>query len=200
LVSRTRRQLEAAKRGVRTIKARRRDRDRRIANQAAAQVGALTRDELFIAGVVAYWAEGAKSKPWRNRLVRFINSDPGMILLFLAWLDLLGITQELVAFRLAIHESADVDDALRFWSGVVGVPIEEFKRTTLKRGNPRTTRRNVGEAYHGCLRVEVRRSRELNTRIRGWSEGILTNLPTALSESRTCAGDSGGMQVPALGE
>jgi hypothetical protein len=121
-----------------------------------------------------------------------------MILLFLAWLDLLGIMGELVAFRLAIHESADVNDALRFWSGVVGVPVEEFKRTTLKRGNPKTTRKNVGQTYHGCLRVEVRRSSELNTRIRGWFEGILSNLPTAVGDSCTTPGESDGVQVPAL--
>jgi hypothetical protein len=32
---------------------------------------------------------------------------------------------------------------------------------TLKRHNPETTRGNVGEAYHGCLRIEVRRSGDL---------------------------------------
>jgi hypothetical protein len=178
-----RRKREAAKRGVRTIKSRGRERERRLAGNAAGQVTPLTNSELFIAGVVAYWAEGTKSKPWRRNLVRFTNSDPGMILLFLAWLDLLGISGELVAFRLAIHESADMDRSLRFWSEVVGVPAEEFKRTTLKRGNPRTARRNVSEEYHGCLRVEVQRSTDLNARIRGWFQGILSNLPRPSVES-----------------
>lgn len=176
------RRREAAKRGVKTIKARGEARERRIQREAAAQILPLTTSELFIAGVVAYWAEGAKSKPWRRNLVRFTNSDPQMILLFLAWLDLVGVGRELVGFRLAIHESADVGDSLRFWSDVVRVPVERFKRTTLKRGNPKTTRRNLGETYHGCLRVEVPKSTDLNSRIRGWFNGILSNLPLPRDE------------------
>ena len=111
-----------------------------------------------------------------------------MILLFLAWLDLLGVSRELVGFRLAIHETADVDNGLRFWSEVVGVPVEGFKTTTLKRGNPKTARRNVGAAYRGCLRVEVRRSTELNTRIHGWFKGVLSNLPSPKGRSSLTTG------------
>jgi hypothetical protein len=32
-------------------------------------------------------------------------------------------------------------------------------------------RKNVGENYHGCLRIDVRRSAELYHRIEGWAKG-----------------------------
>ena len=33
---------------------------------AKSQVAELAESDLFVAGVVAYWAEGAKNKPWRT--------------------------------------------------------------------------------------------------------------------------------------
>lgn len=89
---------------------------RRTGVQAAAraQVGELAESELFVAGVVAYWAEGTKNKPWRTGAkVRFMNSDPGMVRLFLRWLTLVGVTEDRIVFRLHIHASADVERALR---------------------------------------------------------------------------------------
>jgi hypothetical protein len=37
---------------------------------------------------------------------------------------------------------------------------------------PRTPRKNVGDDYHGCLSVRVRRSRELYLVVRGLVEGL----------------------------
>src|ERR1700722_12371047 len=47
---------------------------------AAGQIGVLSKREILIAGAIAYWCEGAKSKPYRRQeRVVFINSDPGLI-------------------------------------------------------------------------------------------------------------------------
>ena len=43
----------------------------------------------------------------------------------------------------------------------------------LKRHNPKTVRKNVGEGYHGCLRIDVRRSGDLYRRIEGWAAGAM---------------------------
>ena len=52
--------------------------------RARDQITQLAESELFVAGVVAYWAEGSKNKPWRHgQSVQFMNSDPAMIRLFL---------------------------------------------------------------------------------------------------------------------
>lgn len=137
----------------------------------------LTDRELFVAGVVAYWAEGAKAKPWCvSRSVSFMNSDPCLIRLFLEWLLLLGIERNRLTFRVQIHESADVGGAVQFWSDVVGDPPQRFQKTTLKRHNPKTVRKNIADDYHGCLDVRVRRSTDLNRRIVGWCEGITSAL------------------------
>ena len=143
-----------------------------IREVAVHQVPALAESELFVAGVVAYWAEGAKNKPWRgSEAVRFMNSDSSMIRLFLAWAHLIGVSDDRLVFRVQIHESADIAGAVRFWADVVGVSADSVQ-TTLKRHNPKTVRKNTADDYHGCLCVYVRRSAELNLRIAGWFEGI----------------------------
>ena len=158
---------------ARTIQARRLARQATATEGARAQVASLAESELFVAGVVAHWAEGAKSKTWRkSEAVSFINSDADMIRLFLTWLRLIGVTRDRLRLRISIHESADVDAATQFWASIADVPAAQFCKPTLKRHNPATRRKNVGVDYHGCLIVYVRRSTDLNRRIAGWWEGI----------------------------
>lgn len=141
--------------------------------QAKAQITELSESELFVAGVVAYWAEGAKNKPWREgQSVKFMNSDPKLIRLFLSWLRLIGVSPDRLIFRLHIHESADSSDAVAFWSEVVGAPRSQFGNCTIKTHKPTTIRKNVGPEYHGCLLVYVRNSSALNLQIQGWCEGL----------------------------
>ncbi|MGW5130248.1 hypothetical protein [Streptomyces sp. NPDC004135] len=148
---------------------------------AAQEVGELTDRELFLAGVALYWAEGAKSKPYarRERIV-FVNSDPGVIQVYLAWLDLLGVARERLSLRVLIHESADVEAAHRFWAGLADVDPSSFAKPTLKKHNPRTVRKNTGDDYHGCLVVTVARSADLYNRIEGWWSGIVAHAQARL--------------------
>jgi hypothetical protein len=137
---------------------------------AAAEIGPLTQRELLIAGAVAYWCEGAKNKPYhRQDRVIFTNSDPALITFFLRFLDAAGVSRAELIYRVYIHETADVAAAERFWMMVTSAAAGQFRRTSLKRHSPRTVRKNVGEGYHGCLRIDVRRSTELYRRIEGWS-------------------------------
>ena len=140
---------------------------------AAASMGGLTDREILLAGAVAYWCEGAKNKPHRRAdRVTFSNSDPELISFFLLFLDTAGITRSDLAFQLQIHETADVESAERFWLGVTGARAEQFGKTYLKHHNPLTTRKNTGEDYHGCLRVDLKHSCELYRKIEGWSYAV----------------------------
>ncbi|MFI9152763.1 hypothetical protein [Streptomyces sp. NPDC053367] len=141
---------------------------------AAAAIGELSDRELFLVGVALYWAEGQKSKPYQRReAVIFVNSDPDVIQVFLAWLDLLGVERERLAFRVMIHETADVAAAEHYWANLVGVDRTSLGKTTLKKHNPKTVRKNIGESYTGCLVVRVLQGAELYRRIEGWWCGIV---------------------------
>ncbi|MEU8782050.1 hypothetical protein [Streptomyces sp. NPDC048637] len=153
----------------------RRDVVRRRTKQAAtSEIGELTDRELFLIGVGLYWSEGSKSKPYRrSERVIFINSDPDMIRVYLAWLRLLGVSAERLRFHVHIHESADVGAAEQFWADLTGAAPSAFGKTTLKKHNPKTVRKNVGADYHGCLMIRVLQCAELYRRIEGWWYGIV---------------------------
>jgi hypothetical protein len=141
-----------------------------VREAAAAQIGELTDRELLIAGAIAYWCEGAKNKPHRrNDRVAFMNSDPSLIRFFSPiprhgrnsahgpGIPCLYPRER----RRGIGPAVLAGD---YWRVTRAVP-----HPSLKHHNPKTVRKNVGEDYHGCLRVDVHRGADLYRRIEGWA-------------------------------
>ncbi|MGW6736767.1 hypothetical protein [Streptomyces sp. NPDC055013] len=158
-----------------------RDEERQRTKEAAEQaIGILSARELFLVGVGLYWAEGGKDKPYdRRENVTFVNSDPGMIRVFLVWLDLLDVERERLRFTVMVHENADVEDAEKYWADLVGADGSAFNKTTLKKHNPKTVRKNVGESYRGCLVIKVLKGADLYRRIEGSWYGIVLGATSA---------------------
>ena len=110
-----------------------------IAAAAVQQVGTISEREILIAGAIAYWCEGAKSKPHRRTdRVDFINSDAAMIEFFVRFPDSAGISRDRLIFRVSIHENGDVPGAQRFWLDVTQAAVSQFRQPQIKRHNPRT--------------------------------------------------------------
>ncbi|MCW8219558.1 hypothetical protein [Streptomyces griseolus] len=140
---------------------------------AKKEIGAMSDRDLFLVGTALYWSEGTKDKPYdRRESVTFINSDPGMVEVYLAWLALLGFPREQLRYRLMIHETADAESAKSYWADLIGIDASAFQKTTLKKHNPKTVRKNVGGDYRGCLIIRVPQGAELYRRIEGWWNGI----------------------------
>lgn len=140
------------------------------------RLGAMGDRELLAAGVALYWAEGSKAKPWRpgDRQVVFINSDPTVLVVFLAWLDLLGVPETSRTYRLSIHETADVASHEEWWARELHLDRAAFHRASLKRHRPTTVRKNVNEGYHGCLVVRVARPAAVYDAIEGWWHRVVS--------------------------
>ncbi|MFC9929709.1 hypothetical protein [Streptomyces sp. NPDC127190] len=159
---------------------------RRVKEEAKQAIGDLSPRELFLLGVGLYWAEGGKDKPYdRRENVAFVNSDPGMIMIFLTWLRLLGVEAERLRYTVMIHENADVSGAERYWADLVGADASAFNKTTLKKHNPKTVRKNTGDAYRGCLVIKVLQGADLYRRIEGSWYGIVEAVREADQSNRT---------------
>ncbi|WP_411075499.1 hypothetical protein [Streptomyces sp. cmx-4-7] len=166
---------------------RRREGEREATKRTAAdEIGTLSERELFLLGVGLYWAEGSKDKPYdRRERVVFVNSDPGMIRVFTAWLDLLGVEPERRRYCVMVHETADAAEAERYWGDLVGAAPSAFNKTTVKRHNPRTNRKNMDVGYHGCLVIQILGSVDLYRRIEGAWCGIVGAVPVPSIGNRT---------------
>ncbi|MFJ2742653.1 hypothetical protein ACIO3O_23640 [Streptomyces sp. NPDC087440] len=175
-----------AKRGWEATMRRREEDRQRTKRQAGSETCTMNDRELFMVGVGLYWAEGTKAKAHRQQeRVTFVNSDPDMIKVFLAWLKLVDVRPEQIRFYVHIHETADVAAAEQFWADFVGEDFANFGKTSLKKHNPKTNRKNTGDAYHGCLVIQVRQSADLYRRIEGWWYGIVGAAPQPDQQNRT---------------
>ncbi|MEU3656912.1 hypothetical protein AB0E67_29710 [Streptomyces sp. NPDC032161] len=183
---RTREEASAIARRGREATLQRREAERQRTKQAAEkETGTPSSREPFLLGVGLYWAEGSKAKPHRpEERVTFVNSDPHMIEVFLAWLRLLGVRPDHLRFHVHIHETADVPTAEQFWRALTGADASAFGKTSLKKHSPRTNRKNTGPAYRGCLVVRVLKSADLYRRIEGWWYGIVGAASTPDHEIR----------------
>jgi transposase-like protein len=145
--------------------------------QLSAWVGDLSRRETVLVGAIAYWCAGARQKPWHkgNRGLEYLNSDPGLVDVFLRYVEVLGVARSALTYRLSIHETADIAAATRWWAAAVGAPVERFRRPILKTHNPSTARRRGGATYRGCLIIYVPRSARLSWEVEGVVRGIVTS-------------------------
>ncbi|RKS72086.1 hypothetical protein BZB76_4900 [Actinomadura pelletieri DSM 43383] len=141
---------------------------------ACHQIGDLDDRDILMLGALAYWCEGGKDKPYkRSEFVSFINSDAALIVLFLRFLSVVGVPAEHIQFRLHIHETADLAAATAYWAELVDTPSDRFQTPIIKRHRPKTNRRNLAQAYRGCLLITVRQSADLYRRIEGWAHAAM---------------------------
>lgn len=145
-----------------------------IKNRAKSEMGKLSKRELWLVGTALYWAEGTKEKN-KSTGVKFSNSDPRMIKLFLKWLrKVCKIASENIYCEIYLHRTA-IDrqkEIQNYWIKTTNFPLSQFQKIIWKKHNLSPKRKNVGKNYYGQLRICVRKSSAFNRKIAGWVEGI----------------------------
>lgn len=124
-------------------------------------------DTLFQVGLALYWAEGAK----RVTQWSFSNSDEDMILVMLQWLDKYAlIVPEDIFFRLYIHKPYAHENCEGWWAEKLHVTSSRFVKTIYKPTGLGVKKR---PAYMGCIKIEVRRSKNLLCKMRFWQNMLV---------------------------
>ncbi len=149
-----------------------------IWTEAEREIGTLSKRELWLIGIALYWAEGSKEKEWKPGTgMKFSNSDPRMIRVFLRWVgEFFHTKPNDISFEIFIHEHKrnQISEVVNFWSRQVFFPKESFNKIYYKRHNVLTKRKNVGFLYNGQLRVTIAKSSTLVRKVEGWTRGIDT--------------------------
>ena len=87
--------------------------------------------ELKIAGIMLYWGEGAKS----GNVVKFTNSDPEMIKLFLKFMrNICGISESRLKALVHLYTDQDHDFVEKYWSSITKIPREHFYKSYIHPG------------------------------------------------------------------
>ena len=139
------------------------------------EITPITKNELWLIGITLYWAEGSKQKKNNvSQKVSFNNSDPKMILIFDQWLrKICGKKTADLTYSIYIHHTGDKEKSRKFWEKLLHTKIEKMY---FKTHQPKTNRKNINEDYHGLLRIDVKKSTNLNRKLKGWALGIVENM------------------------
>ena len=93
-----------------------------------------------------------------------------MILLFNKWIQKICLRKKSeLTYSIYIHRTADKGRARKFWENLLETKIEKMY---FKSHNPKTNRKNTRADYFGLLRIDVKKSTDLNREIKGWIQGI----------------------------
>jgi transposase-like protein len=99
-----------------------------------------------------FWCEGSKQL---NNMM-FSNSDPKMIQIYLKALRYgFDIDEAKLRIHLHLHEYHVVDEQIRYWSQITGIPQAQFNKPYIK---PHTGKRKR-EGYPGCVSLRYGEAR-----------------------------------------
>lgn len=137
------------------------------------EIGEIDNRELFLCGIVLYWAEGFKHKDESG--LGLATSDIGMARFYLEWLEkCLGVKKEDLILKVTANESHRyrIGEIENYWMRELGVSDSCFRKPFYQKTKWKRDYKDRG-IYYGVIRIRVRRSLNLLRKMRGWMEGII---------------------------
>lgn len=140
-----------------------------------AELGKLTKRDLWLLGIGLYIGEGAKA----HEHVRIINSEPAVIKLAIKWFkEVCGLQNKNITIALHIYPDNNEKSCLKYWKNITELPKKNFRKTqvdtrknksvSMKRKLPFGTA-HVSIISGGDPEMGVR----LHRKISGWIAGAL---------------------------
>lgn len=134
-----------------------------IKAQARTEADQRRYDELWLAGLMLYWAEGNKTHQ-----VGLANSDPGVMRLAMKWFrERCHVPEHKFRAYLNIHSGQHDNTVKDFWSSVIQLPVTQFGKSYVKQEG---TGHRKNTLYYGTVRINICNT-DLLHRILGWIEG-----------------------------
>ncbi|MBI2035856.1 MAG: hypothetical protein HYT12_04245 [Candidatus Liptonbacteria bacterium] len=104
-------------------------------------------ERLKVAGIMLYWGEGSKT----NNSVKFANSDPAMIKVFLKFLrTICGISERRMKALIHMYPDLNEEKLLEFWSKVTKIPKTNFYKSFVHGGKGGTYK---NKSIYGTLAI-----------------------------------------------
>jgi len=124
--------------------------------------------ELFNLGVGLFLGEGTKRDKFG---IRFANSDPKIMELFLRFLrEICKVKEVKIKAWLNVFDDIKTAEATEFWVKITGIPISRFNKTIIRKNKGGNYR---NKSPHGTLTIYVS-NKKLKNIMDGWCEKVLT--------------------------
>jgi hypothetical protein len=165
--------------GAQSQKEKRAEEVKNLLKEAEDEIGNSISNEAFkLMGAALYWGEGSKGKR-----AQITNSDPLLILFMVKWIEkFFSINPKGLVARLNIYQKQNEKDIIYFWSELLGIPKENFKKSFIKPAGSGYRKNNL---YHGTIRIEIPKSTDICYRINGWVNGALKTIENKKIKNKT---------------
>jgi len=139
-----------------------------IKTEAAQEISDIGSKELKLLGIMAYWAEGSKTK---DDLVKFTNTNPRFIKFVLRWLrEICCVPKEKLRLHLRVHRDIDIESTEGYWSKITKIPRKQFYKTTIKTSG--SNGRRFNKLSNGIVSIIVCDTK-LFYKIMAWIEAVV---------------------------
>ena len=139
-------------------------------------------ESLKIAGLMLYWAEGAKN----GSTVDFANSDSQMIKFFLRFLrEICGIAENRIRIYLYAFSDQNVSELQKYWSRITQVPIVQFTKPYIRKVNSALKNRRMP---YGLIHIRYNDTRLLKC-IKIWLSEYIESFSEGQVAERSNAPD-----------
>lgn len=139
-----------------------------IIDKARQDIKNLSKKELFLIGIIFYWAEGSKT---RRGVVEFANGDPNAIKVMMNFFKkICYVREEKFRGHIHIHQHLNVRRAENYWSEVSGIPLKQFFKTYNKLN--KSSKNKKDSLPFGTFSIYVCDT-ELFLKMKGWIDGVI---------------------------
>lgn len=113
-----------------TMRMKRENRQKLVYQKEKEYLLPLSKKELYIAGLLLYWGEGAKTTPTTTSLS---NTNPNIVKFFVYWLlNVFHIPKTKISVKLHLYSDMNEGQETEFWSNVLTLPKTQFKKSYVK--------------------------------------------------------------------
>ncbi len=140
-----------------------------------AEIGSLSKRDLWMLGLGLYIGEGAKT----IESIRISNSDPFVIATSIKWLkEICGLSDNNITIRMHIYPDNDEIAAKKYWKEVTKLPLKNFRTTVIDmraNKNPRLKSKLPYGTVHISVVSDGDREKGviLYRKIQGWVAGAM---------------------------
>ncbi len=149
-----------------------------IRKKSFAEIGQITKRDLWMLGIGIYIGEGSKS----IESVRIMNSDPAVIKFSIRWLkEACGLDEENIMISLFLYPDNNIEKSIKYWQETTGLSTSNFRKTHVDvRDNKRKAAK--GKLPYGTVQLRINangdksRGVALFRQISGWIDCVLDTV------------------------
>jgi hypothetical protein len=135
--------------GPKVTQAKRAEETSKIRKKASSEISRLSKNEFKLAGIMLYWAEGAKSAKY----IDITNSDSLLIRFMVNWLRIIcEVPKHKFRASLHLHSGQNEEVIKKYWSKITNIPINQFRKSYFKIEGSGYRKNKL---YKGTIKIRV---------------------------------------------